>query len=76
MVSSMTSLSRRKPKRFRFRPRKTKELILYILEQFPCPLTWDEVMWIMFMCDMEAYRQTGKSITGATWYKTETGVIA
>jgi hypothetical protein len=28
----------------------------------------------MFAADMEAFRQTGQSITGATWIKTETGV--
>lgn len=28
----------------------------------------------MFVMDMEAYRILGKSITGATWLKTEAGV--
>ena len=75
-MSSVASLARRKPKRFRFRPRKTKELILLILSHYPDGLTWEQIMWIMFKCDMEAYRRTGNPITGATWYKTETGVIA
>jgi len=28
----------------------------------------------MFLADMEAYRQLGKSITGTTWVKTANGV--
>lgn len=36
-----------------------------------------EPRWLweaMFHADMEAFRLTGKSITGATWLKTERGV--
>jgi hypothetical protein len=29
---------------------------------------------VMFTADMEAYRKTGKSITGTTWVKTGNGV--
>jgi len=75
-MTSIEKMARRKPQRFRFRPRKTKELILLILSHFPEGLTWDQVMWIMFKIDMAAYAKTGRPITGLTWYKTKTGVTA
>lgn len=59
-----------------YSPARFRELAIAVLDAArhrggPDPRRLFETMW---QIDMEAYRQTGKSITGAAWVKTETGV--
>ena len=59
-----------------YSPAKFRELAIAVLvasrtKGGPDPRRLFETM---FLIDMEAYRQLGQSITGATWIKTETGV--
>lgn len=61
-------------KRQRFRPRKTAELIIFILSRFKDGLTQEQLSFLLWQCDMDSFAKTGQSITGARWIKTETGV--
>lgn len=52
-----------------------KNLLLHILSKAgPEGMEEEKLLLIAWRCDMEAFGQTGRSITGARWYKTETGV--
>jgi len=58
-----------------FSPKRFRSLAILILDQCRQGGVDPRDLWsVMFATDMEAYRQTGKSITGASWVKTEDGV--
>jgi hypothetical protein len=48
---------------------KLKELILYILGKYPEGLTEEQLCWILFRIDMQAFLRLGHSITGARYVK-------
>lgn len=56
-----------------FSPARLRSLIAHICSQPDRNFDVQKLMWIVFWADMEAYRQLGRSLTGATWVKTEWG---
>lgn len=50
-----------------------RALYRYVRDRIELPVR-TKVWIILFLADMESYRQTGHSITGAKWYKTRRGV--
>ncbi len=52
---------------------KLKEFMIYVLDKRG-PCTLDELSTILFIIDMKAYAETGKSITGSTYIKVENPV--
>lgn len=53
-----------------------ESLILYVAGKFKRKrsFTIDTILLIIWRLDMDAFQKTGRSITGARWFKTETGV--
>lgn len=47
---------------------KLKELVLYVLDKMG-PMTWDQLCWMLWRIDSEAFVRTGKPITGCRYYK-------
>jgi len=60
----------------RFAPRKMAALLQYLCWQFrrKRSFTLDTILFLAFKCDQAAFVETGRSLTGATWHKTKTGV--
>lgn len=51
---------------------KLKALMLYVLDKMG-PLTWDQLCWMLWRIDSEAFLRTGKSITGCRYIKMPDG---
>lgn len=64
----------------RYSKKRLKTLILYILgnEKFKHASALDDFLKLanmLYLCDMESFGETGKSITGATYIKVSAGVM-
>lgn len=47
---------------------KLKALVMHVLEKLG-PLTWDQLCWMLWRIDSEAFLRIGKPITGCRYYK-------
>lgn len=54
-------------------PEKIRNLILSVLEELG-PTDPIKINYVVYLADLESYHRTGKTITGARWYKREWGI--
>jgi hypothetical protein len=52
-----------------FNRQKLDALTGYALSRAPRPFSGEDVAWLIFNSDMDAYRKLGKPITGATYLR-------